>query len=361
MKRTAALSGLVALSASLLVACGDAPDENEDGAKANEDFLPCMLSDEGGFDDKSFNQVSHEGFMKAVEELGSDEKSIESNSAVDYAPNLENMVSEGCDPIISVGFNLAGDTVTTASANPDNHFMLIDSDGDLDGDGTVDAENIKPVVFNSAQASFLAGYAAADYTKTGKVGTYGGAKIPSVTIFMDGFAQGVEYYNEEKGKDVKVIGWDREKQDGSFTGSFAPDAKATNTARQVLDDDVDVIFPVGGPIYQGALTVINENKLDAVLIGVDSDLFLTDKTASKFVLTSVLKDLGAVTEGAVKDVAKGEWDATPYLGTLENGGVSLAPFHDFESKIREDLQSELDEIETGIVDGDIAVESYLDQ
>src|SRR5690606_30702958 len=130
-------------------------------------------------------QVSHDGFMKAVEELGSKEKSIESNSAVDYAPNLENMVSEGCDPIISVGVNLAGDTVTVANANPDNHFMLIDSDGDIDQDGKPDADNLKPVLFNSAQASFLAGYAAADYTKTGKVGTYGGANIPSVTIFMD--------------------------------------------------------------------------------------------------------------------------------------------------------------------------------
>src|SRR5690606_19339127 len=90
MKRSAALAGLVALSASLLVACGDAPDEEKNSSNANDDFLPCMLSDEGGFDDKSFNQVSHEGFMKAVEELGSKEKSIESNSAVDYAPNLEN-------------------------------------------------------------------------------------------------------------------------------------------------------------------------------------------------------------------------------------------------------------------------------
>lgn len=360
MKRSAALAGLVALSASLLVACGDAPDEEKNSSNANDDFLPCMLSDEGGFDDKSFNQVSHEGFMKAVEELGSKEKSIESNSAVDYAPNLENMVSEGCDPIISVGFNLAGDTVTVANANPDNHFMLIDSDGDIDQDGKPDADNLKPVLFNSAQASFLAGYAAADYTKTGKVGTYGGANIPSVTIFMDGFAQGVEHYNEEKKKNVQVVGWNRAKETGSFTGSFAPDAKATNAARQILDSDVDVIMPVGGPIYQGALTVINENNLDAVLIGVDSDLFLTDKKASKLVFTSVLKDLSAVTEGAVLDVAEGSFDVTPYLGTLENSGVGLAPFHDYESEIRAELESELDALKTGIIAGDIAVESYLD-
>ncbi|GGD24143.1 BMP family lipoprotein [Nocardioides daphniae] len=359
MKRSAALGGLVALSASLLVACGDAPD-NDDSPKANDDFLPCMLSDEGGFDDKSFNQVSHEGFMKAVEELGSESKSIESNSAVDYAPNLENMAAEGCDPIISVGFNLAGDTVKAANANPDNHFMLIDSDGDLDADGKVDAENLKPVTFNSAQASFLAGYAAADYSKTGKVGTYGGAPIPSVTIFMDGFVQGVEFYNEEKNKDVKVVGWDREKETGSFTGSFNPDAKATNTARQVLGEDVDVIFPVGGPIYQGAVTVINEEKLDATIIGVDSDLAQTDKKIAPMVLVSVLKDLGSVTEGAVMDVSEGSFDTTPYLGTLENGGVSLSPFHDFESKIRPDLQDELDAISDAIKSGDQKVESYLD-
>ena len=227
---------------------------------AASDFLPCIVSDAGGFDDKSFNQLSYEGVQQAADELGVEFKGVESNSENDYAPNLESLVAEGCDAIVTVGFALAAATKESAAANPDIKYILIDdaADGGDDGatfDGKADEPNIKPLLYDTAQAAFLAGYAAADYTKTGVVGTYGGLPFPTVTIFMDGFKQGAEYYAKEKGKDVKVVGWDG--KDGSFTGGFEANETATNTARQLLDQDVDVILPVGGPIYQGALTAID--------------------------------------------------------------------------------------------------------
>ncbi len=162
---------------------------------------------------------------------------------------------------MTVGFALAAATKQSAAANPDIEYVLIDdsADGGDDGqtfDGKPDVENIKPLLYDTAQAAFLAGYAAADYTETGVVGTYGGMPFPTVTIFMDGFKQGAEYYTEQKGKDVKVARLGP-AQNGSFTGGFEANETATNTARQgLLDQDVDVILPVGGPIYQGALTAI---------------------------------------------------------------------------------------------------------
>ncbi len=92
------------------------------------------------------------------------------------------------------------------------------------------------------------------------VGTYGGMPFPTVTIFMDGFKQGVEYYNEQKGANVKVVGWDG--KDGSFTGGFEANETATNTAAPAARPGRDVLLPVGGPIYQGALTAIEDSGED---------------------------------------------------------------------------------------------------
>jgi basic membrane protein A and related proteins len=368
--RRAVASGLTALLATAALAgCGDAPDSSTadpgDGGETTAaaiDFLPCIVSDAGGFDDKSFNQLSFEGATQAADELGVELNSVESNSENDYAPNIESLVAEGCNAIVTVGFALAAATKEAAAANPDIDFILIDdaADGGDDGatfDGKADEPNIKPLLYDTAQAAFLAGYAAADYTKTGVVGTYGGLPFPTVTIFMDGFKQGAEYYAQEKGKDVKVVGWDG--KDGSFTGGFEANETATNTARQLLDQDVDVILPVGGPIYQGALTAIADSGADVAMIGVDADVFETDPNTQDVILTSILKNMKISTYEAIIAAGGDSLDFAPYIGTLENEGVGLAPFHNFEDKVSPDLAAELETVKAGIIDGSIPVKSYL--
>ena len=362
-------SGLVALlAAATLAACGDAPEEDtntgsgSDSSPAASDFLPCIVSDAGGFDDKSFNQLGFEGATQAADELGVELKAVESNSENDYGPNLESLVNEGCDVIVTVGFALASATKESAKANPDIEYVLIDdsADGGDDGatfDGKADVENIKPLLYNTAEAAFLAGYAAADYTKTGKVGTYGGLPFPTVTIFMDGFKQGAEYYAKENKKDVEVVGWDG--KDGSFTGGFEANEAATSTAKQILDQDVDVILPVGGPIYQGAITAIEDSGKDIAMVGVDADLYETDPSTQDYVMTSILKNMKVSTYEAIMEADSGDVDYTPYVGTLDNDGVGIAPFHNFESKVNPDLAGELDTVKAGIIDGSIEVKSYL--
>ncbi|TQK72550.1 MULTISPECIES: BMP family protein [unclassified Nocardioides] len=359
-KRTTAAAAVALMASAALAACGDAPDEGKKGGSAKSDFLPCIVSDAGGFDDKSFNQLSFEGIKEAAKELGTDYKDVQSKTDQDYAPNLENLVGQGCDLIVTVGFALSAATVESAKANPDIEYVLIDDAADNDFDGTKDADNIKPILYDTAQAAFLAGYAAADYTKTGTVGTYGGQPFPTVTIFMDGFKQGVDYYNKEKGKDVKLIGWEGNDK-GVFTGGFDANEKATNTAKSILDKNADVILPVGGPIYQGALTAIKDSGKDVALIGVDADFYETDPSTQDLVLTSILKNMKTSTIETVVAAGKGNFDPEAYVGTLENDGVGLAPFHNFESKVNPDLQAELDKVKQGIIDGSIPVTSYLDK
>ncbi|TQL70122.1 nucleoside-binding protein [Nocardioides albertanoniae] len=356
IKKAAAGSVAAVLAAAALASCGEAPAERAGEKKS--DYLPCIVSDAGGFDDKSFNQLSYEGVQDAAEKIGTKPKAVESNSENDYAANLESLVAQGCDTIVTVGFALSAATIKSAKANPETEYVLIDDAADADFDGKADAENIKPILYDTAQAAFLAGYTAADYTKTGVVGTYGGEPFPTVTIFMDGFKQGAEYYAKTKKKDVKVVGYTGGEK-GTFTGEFVANEKATNTARQIIQQDADVILPVGGPIYQGALTAIADSGKDVALIGVDADFYETDPKTKDVVLTSILKNMKTSATDVIVAASEGKFDATPYVGTLDNDGVGLAPFHNFESKVSKTLPDELDQVTADIKDGSIKVNSYL--
>ncbi len=362
--RQAASSGLALLAVGAVLAGCAAPPPAPTTAPSDtpvaSDFLPCMVSDAGGFDDKSFNQLGKDGIDKAAAELGVTPTTVESDDESDFAPNIQSLLDTGCTTIVTVGFALSAATVEAALANPDVEFIIVDDAADNDFDGKTDAPNIKPLLFDTAQAAFLAGYASAAYTKTGIVGTYGGAPYPTVTIFMDGFAQGVDYYNSTNSTSVKVVGWDRSNPDGgAFTGGFANDAAATTTAQGIIDQGADVILPVGGPIYLAAATIIQNTKAPIALIGVDADVFETDPSVGPLLLTSVRKLIDVAVESAVTEAGKGQFDPTPFIGTLANGGVGIAPFHDFEKKVAPTLAETLQTISEQIISGKIAVESYL--
>ncbi|MEJ1091361.1 BMP family ABC transporter substrate-binding protein [Microbacterium istanbulense] len=344
-----------------LAGCGQAPTESggNGGGEAAPDFLPCIVSDMGGFDDKSFNQLSFEGATAAAEELGVELKPVQSNAETEYGPNITNLVDEGCNAIVSVGFALSAATVEAATANPDVDFILVDDAADNDFNGEKDAENVKPLLYDTAQAAFLAGYLSAGYSETGKVGTFGGMEFPTVTIFMDGFLQGVNHYNEVKGTDVQVVGWDGKT--GSFTGGFEANQDAKQVAVNILDQGVDVIFPVGGPIYQSAQQAIKESGEDIALIGADADLFVTDPSTADIVLTSVLKAMDLSVEQAVLSSGNDEFDPEAYVGTLENEGVGIAELHNFADKVDAGLQEEVKQLQQDIIDGKVTVTSYLSE
>ncbi len=350
--RKRALSGLalVGASALVLVGCAAAPEaEAPEEAPEALDFLPCMVSDAGGFDDRSFNEAAFNGLEEAATELGVEFNAVESADENAYEPNVQGLVDEGCDIIVTVGFLLAEATANASAANPDINFAIIDE--------FVEGDNVKPIQFDTVQAAFLAGYAAASYSETGVVGTFGGIQIPPVTIFMDGFVQGVEYHNEVNGTDVQAIGWDFDAQTGAFTGGFAPGTEALTTAQGLIDQDADVLLPVGGPIYQSAAEAIRDSGRDIALLGVDSDVYVSDPSVADLLLTSVLKNIAVGVYDVVIAAAEGNFENSPYVGTLDNGGVGLASFHDFESLVSGELSGEIDGVIAGIIDGSIEVTS----
>ncbi|WP_106816991.1 BMP family lipoprotein [Microbacterium timonense] len=366
ISRTKKLVGVTAAAGILLAlaGCGSAPEtsptDGGDAGPAVEGFTPCIVSDDGGFNDKSFNQSALEGMQKAADELGVDLIDVESESANDYAPNLENLVAEGCTFIVSVGFKLSADTIASANANPDIEYAIIDDWADADGDGETDAPNIKPLMFDTVQAAYLGGYAAAAWSAASgvnSVGTVGGIPIPPVTIFMDGFIDGVEKYNEDKGASVATYGWDVAGQTGQFTQNFEANDDSKQAMQTALDQGVDVLLPVGGPIYQSAAQAIRDTDNGAVMLGVDSDLAVADPSVADLVLVSIMKRIDTAVYEATMQAAADEFDVTPYVGTLENDGVGLSSFHDFESQLPDGLVDELDALKEQIISGELEVTS----
>lgn len=365
------------LSAALvmaLAACGQAPESapaasdsaaptaaaSETAATgtdaADKDFLACLVSDAGGWDDKSFNQSAFEGLKQAVEDLGIQSKTAESTQTSDFAPNVDSMIQSGCGLTIGVGFLLAEPIAEAAKNNPDAHFALVDSAfSDAKGE-PVTYDNARPLLFNTAEASYLAGYAAAGTTKTGTVATFGGLPIPSVQIFMDGFVDGVAKYNEDFGKDVKVLGWDKEKQTGTFAGTFDEIAQGQTITEGFISQGADIIMPVAGPLGGGAATAAKA-KEGTMIIWVDADGFLSAPDHKDVILTSVIKEIDASVADTVAQAAAGKFSNEPYVGTLENGGVSLAPFHDFEDKVSQDVKDGIKKLQEAIIKGEIKVES----
>ncbi|MCZ4326970.1 BMP family lipoprotein [Brachybacterium paraconglomeratum] len=359
--RALALAGAGALT---LAACGSAPEETSGGGSdagggAASDYKACMVSDAGGWDDKSFNESSYNGLLNAEKNLGIQKQTAESTTVSNFEPNINNMVTEGCDLIITVGYLLAPATGKAAQANPDTDFAIVDSTAQ-DADGNpIELENVKPLEFDTAQAAFLAGYLAAGTTETGKVATYGGVNIPTVTIFMDGFVDGVAHYNETHGTEVEALGWNKESQEGSFTGDFEDQTKGKAVSDEFYSAGADIVMPVAGPVGAGTLASAKEGE-DRKVIWVDADGYETnasDPEAQATILTSVMKEMTTGVEDVIGAAAEGEYDATPYVGTLENGGVGLAPFHDFEDEVPAELSGEIETLTQEIIDGTVVVES----
>jgi basic membrane protein A len=195
---------------------------------------------------------------------------------------------------------------------------------------------------------------AASYSKTGVVATYGGMAFASVTDFMDGYAKGVAHYNKVKKKNVKVLGWDTAKKDGTFVGNFSDSAKALQISKAFEDQNADVIFPVAGGL--GGATAQNAiASKKSVVIWVDSDGVIAAPQYKSVLLSSVLKGVGTSVTQVIRDTRSKKFNNTAYLGTLKNKGTGLAPFYDFDSKISQKTKDELKRLALAIASGSLKI------
>ncbi len=306
----------------------------------------CLVTDIGMIDDMSFNAEAWKGILAAMAKLGVEGKYLESRTAADYQTNIEKLVEDDCDLIVTVGFLLSEATEQASIEHPTTKFTLTDFAWDSPGD------NLLGQVFAVDQAAFLAGYLSAGMTKTGKVGTFGGIAIPPITVFMDGYAMGVEHYNRVHGTNVAVLGWDVETQAGIFVGNFESVDDGRLVANDLLSKGADIIFPVAGPVGLGAAEAVQEHGA-AYLIGMDTDWRFSAPGYGNVILTSVVKRFDVSVFDAVKQVVEGTFSGGVYVGTLENGGVDISPFGTSLYEIPPDLLQELEYLREDVISGSV--------
>lgn len=331
---------------------GDSSDTTM--AMAENAVKTCLVTDLAGVDDRSFNASAWQGVQDAMAAGYATEDSfyLESTDASDWQPNIDQMISQGCEHIVTVGFALGEVTAINADANPEIIWTMIDNVLTDETFAPLALPNVRELVYQTDEAAFAAGYLAAGVSNTGVLCTYGGANFPTVSIFMDGFTRGAQHYNEVKGADVTVLGWDVEAQDGTFTGSFTDMGLARQTAESLFQENCDMIIPVGGAINLPAGDAINDLGLDAALIGVDADAyFAMDAQYQSLWLTTVEKAIAPFITLSVREHGEGTWTSGAYVGNLSNDGVGLSDYHDWDSRVSDELKAEVEQLLQDIKDG----------
>jgi basic membrane protein A len=369
VKHSAWATAALAVSATLVIAaCGSSTSSATGGTSSSTSSTPassgssaattgktlgCMVTDTGGIDDRSFNASSWAG-MQAAASANSNVsvKYLQSTTQGDYIPNINTFISQKCNIVVTVGFLMGNATQAAAKAHPSQKLAIVDYTY------TPPLANVDALLFNTVQDGFLGGYLAAGMTKTGKVATFGGLELPTVTIYMDGYYDGVQYYNSKHGTHVQVLGWNELTQKGSFTGDFTNQTKGQTLTQTFISEGADIIFPVAGNVGLGAAKAVQNADSAAGsqkvnMMWVDTDGCISAPQYCKYFITSVEKGIVTAVKTAVLNAASGSFKGGNYIGTLANGGVTLAPFHDFASKIPSALQSELQQVRAGVASGSI--------
>ena len=385
------LLGLGATAAIIFAACGPgtattapatqgpaattAPATAAPTEAAAKKTVACVAFDTGGIGDKGFNDLAKKGLDDATA-AGFTTHFSEAKGSTDYANNIQTLIDQGCTAIVTVGFLQSQATADAAAANPTIAFAQVDTAWNKCGpdftcgnaDDTPQPANFTGLDYQVDQAAMLAGYLAAGWTKSGKVGTYGGLAFPGVTRFMDGLYAGIQYHNQQKGTTVTLLGWDGSLKDPTTTGTFVGGsggndtwvnpAKGEQLAKTLLDQGVDIVHPVAGATGNGSIKAMQEAGKWA--IGVDTDQYVSiGPPTNAALLTSAQKAIDVSVLDFFDHVDSGYLGGTDYSGTIANDGVLLAPYHDYDSQISADLKAEIAALKGKLGDGSVTVCSFL--
>ena len=309
----------------------------------------CVVLDTGQENDKGFNEYTLRGARAAAQELDVQFAHVSSRSEKDYAPNINGFIAEGCDLIMTVGFLMGAATAEAARANPDIHFAIVDvayypgagCDEGVDSCYTAEGglANVTSLMFAEDEVGYLAGTLAGCLTESGVIGSVAGMRIPPVEKFVVGYQTGAERIRP----DVQAL--------NEYIPSFDDPTAGLLLGEEQLRQGADVIFGVGGNTGNGGLVAAHDAGVYA--IGVDVDQYYTLPAVSGSLVTSAMKNMDVAAADAVRAFVLGELEPGVELSTVANGGIGLAPFHDFETAIPESCKEALSAAEAGLADGSI--------
>ena len=302
-----------------------------------DDFCIGLVTDVGLVDDKSFNQAAWTGAQQGAELLGVPVSYIETQDSKDYADNIALYANQGCDVIVTVGFAMAEATAIAAVEYPDINFIGVDA---FQGEAM---DNVAGLVFNEDRAGFLAGALAASMSETGIVGQVLGTNlVPPVQAFGSGFDLGARYINP----DIEIL---KTYHPGAIEVAFGDPEWGATTSRQAMDNGADVIFAAGGATGNGGLIEIAseaEAGSRVFCIGVDLDQWYSVPEAQPCLITSAEKHMVQGVSDLIVQAAAGEMPTGNVYGT-----VGLAPYHDFDSQISDEIKATIEDIAAALNDG----------
>lgn len=284
-------------------------------------FKVALTTDQGGINDKSFNQAADAGIKRAQSELGFEYKAIESKQKEDYEPNLEALVSDGNDLIYGVGFQMETAIEDIAQKYPDKKFAIIDSVA-VDKTGK-ELPNVEAITFKENEGSYLVGVIAAKVSKSHKIGFIGGIDGALIQKFEAGFASGVKSIDPTAAKGLI------DRTTVKYAGSFDDVNKGYELAKSLITDGCDVIFHAAGGVGIGMFKAVkeaNDAGTKVWAIGVDQDQAVTIPEYKSIILTSCIKRVDSGTYKVTKEAQSGQFKGgTQLVLGLKEDGVAIAP------------------------------------
>ena len=305
---------------SLMLAVGVFGCSKTDTSVENDSLKICLVLDEGGANDQSFNQSAIEGLYRAKDNYDIEVSYIESKSEAEYFQNVETAVDQENDLVVAVGYKFTEEIEEASKVYPDQKFAIID------GSYENTPSNVTSILFNEEEAGYCVGLVASQMTETNKIAFLGGYDIPSVTGFMDGFIVGAKEGNEN----IEIK--------SQFANSFTDSAKGKAMAQQLIKDGYDTIFSAGGGVNNGVWEACVENNKMA--IGVD----MPSSQYSPAIITSALKNVGTGLELTIKDLIDDNFKGgTKTIYSLSNNGVGYEVTEHLSSEVIEFVNKKLEE------------------
>ena len=340
MKSIRAVAAFLAVPLLLAACGGGGGTSGGTAASCSKVFKVGLVTDVGKLSDKSFNATSWQGVLDAQNDRGMCVKGnyIESNQPTDYQKNMSTFADQGYDMVVAVGFLMSDDSIAFAKSHPNIKVALVDPSG-----SETPPSNWVGLQFREDQAGFIAGALAGLYTKTNTVGGVYGLSVPAVVRYRKGFEAGAKYTNPK----VTTLGV---YQPAGPTAFNDPDWGKARGIEQI-GQGADVVFGAGGNTGNGALLAAVQKNVTCV--GVDVDQYNTVTDAQPCLITSAEKKLAVAVKLAISNVVKGNF--TPGFETFDaaNGGVGIAPYHNYDSKVTADMKAKIADIEKQLASGSL--------
>ena len=349
LKSILALVLALAMVFTLAMGCttteDDADEEETTTEEPTTDIKAAMVTDVGGLGDKSFNDLAHAGLIMGEDEWGMEIEVLESNEIADYEPNVDQLVNAGYDVIYTVGFLMTDTTNAKAAEYPDAFF------GGIDQFFEAPADNQVGLLFKENEASYLAGVVAGMMTMDATlhdslndanvIGFVGGMEIPPVQKFEAGYIAGARSVNP----DVEVI--------SLYVGNFEDTAKAKELGLTAIEKGADIVFAAAGLPGAGVAQACIEQG--ALFVGVDADQFETLPEAEDVIITSAIKRVDMAVFLTTQAVVEGTFEGGIREFGLADDGVGLAPYHNFEDVVTQEIKDAVDAATADVIDGTVEV------